>query len=1406
MDKLARSDWKRHSAPYDISNELTLCGSHLNDVEDQAMQAFTEDGTQRNNTGTIGRVRKRSVNVLLPETSELSTDQFTPGVLKIYGETILPGVQYKSVLASCRSTVQELVKQAIERFGLPVTDCKKFVLCDVVGNYERSNDVQPNGLINHTWQRTFVRILSDRDKPLLLQKFWKPIDGYSRRYELHERSRVTDLTDDDDTSGLNHNARKILISKLRPGAIPLFDVTSWERDTNRLNLELNKMLESKPIMGITETSVSKVEYKRVCSSECDTAIPTKHPFFVNVRGFDVQKDKTIYVIKSKRFTFGNPNINSSKDTKSDVPKIGLYAPDIESVHCNVKVYRFKKSNGVSDPVQDRYNYFLELDPQAENICLNGYRIQGKALMKSGDIVNIGIYYVLLFKDCSRGNDVPLSLSWLPAMGISEGPEVDSESSNLQLDLGENEVESNSATDESADTSIPERMSFAYLKDKEDELVKYICAIIQQQNTCQSYPLTVAFLFSMCIEHASRKFERRQLKHLFLRILFTVRENVAETAKSLSACKFSCTLVDNSQASPDRDRKLERLLLWISNCVQLLLFLKHTFHLPEVTLSDRGRDDRKSRKEDNVKHAHGQLVTGLEEIIMFCFQQCVYTITKALHPTLHGLLDSNPFSDANSDQCSMEDVIRMFGRLAEVTHSVMLHEGITRQLFTYLFFFANTNVFNKVIADDSGVTYFNWQSGVRIRANLSQLEDWATQNGLEDEFSQMFERLLAVSELLATSKNTLVKYEWPLMKTHYQPLTHGQLHYILTHYNLGGKPAPSTWTPSPEELESILREGREPLSLSSHPPFALPDNCGLVDLIRCPEDTSFWNQLRRLKSLYGGTVDGELSDDSDSGFSIGHTPRGSAGAPKGEMADPFYEQENEENVPEETRKERRHSLPESSLMALMKKRKSSIPVKKCKTNPWIVKVPKAGTGVCNCANVLSDERESEDTLASDLMKEEHRERIETADSQRKTERNKGISPLLRKAYGNNVSGSYKPSLCKSETKCNVPAYQKLSSFANVANCSARTLPKSLQIRERNKLKQLQNKLSQGHSFSIEDLPMRLLRHRPSASFEEAIERGYTSDTYAAKSDSQSEPEEVKSQSLNSKSPLEQKPTPKPRLPRNGIKRHKSLVTDSASSDDVFLDETAIDSLYKCYLSDIPASLLPKMSTFRPISTSSNSTLKLRSQKLSSVSFESSSKRSSVELAEDDLFVNNVDQVYDKESQVKTFSVSGVIVEPEARDFYPGDVFTEVNENTLASRKRHGSSLNVAPSAENSPRTSAYEEVSEILGPDENRVSPCPMFTVNLQKREGGLGLALIDGLHTTLRLAGIYIRKIVPDSPAAENGSLQVGDRILAVEGKSVIGASYQSTMKALKEAGDKVTLLVARGNESMATKVSVSQV
>lgn len=45
------------------------------------------------------------------------------------------------------------------------------------------------------------------------------------------------------------------------------------------------------------------------------------------------------------------------------------------------------------------------------------------------------------------------------------------------------------------------------------------------------------------------------------------------------------------------------------------------------------------------------------------------------------------------------------------------------------------------------------------------------------------------------------------------------------------------------------------------------------------------------------------------------------------------------------------------------------------------------------------------------------------------------------------------------------------------------------------------------------------------------------------------------------------------------------------------------------------------------------------------------------------------------------------------------------------------------------------------------------------------------------MAGIYIRKILAGSPAEELGQISVGDRLLCVNGKSIVGADYQRLVK-----------------------------
>ncbi|XP_044289497.1 ras-associating and dilute domain-containing protein isoform X2 [Varanus komodoensis] len=100
--------------------------------------------------------------------------------------------------------------------------------------------------------------------------------------------------------------------------------------------------------------------------------------------------------------------------------------------------------------------------------------------------------------------------------------------------------------------------------------------------------------------------------------------------------------------------------------------------------------------------------------------------------------------------------------------------------------------------------------------------------------------------------------------------------------------------------------------------------------------------------------------------------------------------------------------------------------------------------------------------------------------------------------------------------------------------------------------------------------------------------------------------------------------------------------------------------------------------------------------------------------------------------------------------------------------------------------------------------CYVFVVELEKGPIGLGMGLIDGLHTPLNSPGIYIRTLIQDSPAAADGRLSIGDRILAVNGTSLIGSDYQSAVDLIRSGGKKLRFLVAKSDLEVAKKISYS--
>uniref|UniRef100_A0A8C5UEL7 Ras-associating domain-containing protein n=1 Tax=Malurus cyaneus samueli TaxID=2593467 RepID=A0A8C5UEL7_9PASS len=116
--------------------------------------------------------------------AELSTQLSAPGILKIFGGNICAGTNYKSVLVTDSSGARELVKEALERYGLSQLSAAQYALCDVIGRFQGPEN---------QWQTEGLRVLGDHEKPLLIQDLWKPREGFSRRLELRRRAEVEEM-------------------------------------------------------------------------------------------------------------------------------------------------------------------------------------------------------------------------------------------------------------------------------------------------------------------------------------------------------------------------------------------------------------------------------------------------------------------------------------------------------------------------------------------------------------------------------------------------------------------------------------------------------------------------------------------------------------------------------------------------------------------------------------------------------------------------------------------------------------------------------------------------------------------------------------------------------------------------------------------------------------------------------------------------------------------------------------------------------------------------------------------------------------------------------------------------------------------------------------------------------------
>ncbi|XP_024101795.2 tyrosine-protein phosphatase non-receptor type 13 isoform X19 [Pongo abelii] len=90
-------------------------------------------------------------------------------------------------------------------------------------------------------------------------------------------------------------------------------------------------------------------------------------------------------------------------------------------------------------------------------------------------------------------------------------------------------------------------------------------------------------------------------------------------------------------------------------------------------------------------------------------------------------------------------------------------------------------------------------------------------------------------------------------------------------------------------------------------------------------------------------------------------------------------------------------------------------------------------------------------------------------------------------------------------------------------------------------------------------------------------------------------------------------------------------------------------------------------------------------------------------------------------------------------------------------------------------------------------PGDIFEVELAKNDNSLGISVTGGVNTSVRHGGIYVKAVIPQGAAESDGRIHKGDRVLAVNGVSLEGATHKQAVETLRNTGQVVHLLLEKG-------------
>ncbi|KAL8175108.1 UNVERIFIED_CONTAM: hypothetical protein K2H54_013535, partial [Gekko kuhli] len=579
------------------------------------------------------------------------------------------------------------------------------------------------------------------------------------------------------------------------------------------------------------------------------------PHLLLLQGYSQQHDSLVYLLNRDQHTVG-------QRTQASKPSISLSAPDILPLHCTIR--RIK----VSGRSRHRSEEKLVLEPiPGAGVSVNFSEVGQTVALHHGDLVSLGLYYLLLYKDPLKTQPLPAqTLVRLKAVRRASEPELPSTCKMCGSQVKEKPPPSKKPgpPPPSGRRASRRRPQLEFDKASEDLLLRRIVSLIEP--TGDDHKLTPAFLLCLCAQHSATHFKPGEFGQLLVKLSKMIqrtvwvsgsaswvpgvgrgerKEKTNELAGKQSQHQDPASLSRFTIADllPD----LQHVIFWMSNAIEILYFVQQKS--PVYIQNMEEEIDIKGSKESLFSltiTTSEEAMTVLEEVIMYTFQQCVYYISKSLYVSLPILLECNPFQSEGRDGWlsspplpeEIRKVVVIYQATLDLLHQYSVHPEIASQMFAYLFFFSNTLLFNQLMekgafvcplalavflfaADGAGdcrwkpsqafspvgssLGCFHWSKGVRVRATLRLLLEWAQGVGFGQLADQFFNKLSSVASLLAMPNSQLVQMTWPMLRTEFPALNTAQLHHILTQYqassNVGCVPG---WQPVQEDSLGAFR--------------------------------------------------------------------------------------------------------------------------------------------------------------------------------------------------------------------------------------------------------------------------------------------------------------------------------------------------------------------------------------------------------------------------------------------------------------------------------------------------------------------------------------------------------------------------------------------------------------------------